>query len=199
MSPQVIALAEFLASGSHDAGPVAFLSQVGFPELLSELWRRLPHRFRKNFSFGFSFLPTDLKGRALEVVCVPSALAHRWIDYPRALPEKPELLVPSAAAGYVLRLPEGDAVVSLISEIGAEPKTLSDVPKDIGLSKSWKRREVLLPGEWRALCRDLVQVAPRTDQAQTAKRTICTKAIRKHAIGRGGRHPRFEDSRDRIS
>ena len=175
VSPQVIALAEFLASGSHDAGPVAFLSQVGFPELLSELWRRLPHRFRKNFSFGFSFLPTDLKGRALEVVCVPSALAHRWIDYPRALPEKPELLVPSAAAGYVLRLPEGDAVVSLISEIGAEPKTLSDVPKYIGLSKSWKRREVLLPGEWRALCRDLVQVAPRTDQAQTAKRTIVQK------------------------
>jgi hypothetical protein len=86
-TPETLAVAKKLVDRTADECPVVLLGQKHFRELVTELWQRMPGEFRRDLVFGFTFTPSDLKHRQMDLACCPDALGERWRDYPIPRPQ----------------------------------------------------------------------------------------------------------------
>lgn len=63
------------------SNPLANIGQVGFENLITNLWLILSPELRKKLSFGFSFTPSDLSVSQADIVSIPFSLESRWRGY----------------------------------------------------------------------------------------------------------------------
>jgi nucleoside phosphorylase len=183
-SALLLHLGQKLAAGVADDSPIVVCGEAGFPSLVNELWQRMPPPFRRELVFGFTFTPTDLKQRGLDLACCPTGLAERWRGYAGFLRDGETSQPVSRACGYLLGLPEGRHIEKFIDEAALgypSPKTL---PAYDRAATDWANRSNLDFDGLCSLARDLAQLAPEPSQATEIKLQVAADLADK--IKRGG-------------
>lgn len=152
--------------------PVVWCGQDGFEEVISALWRGLWPEARRTLRFRLGYMPQDIEGQGLTVVAVPEGAENRWGGYPQARPS--DVLEPrTKAEAFLLRHSEGDPLRKLISEMGAEPRAISDLKKIEACHGYVQRLRAdhasIDAGGVRSMVRLLGALAPKVDQGKALK------------------------------
>lgn len=96
--------------------PVVCFGQMGFNDVMVEMWRRVPAELRPNLLFGLSFGPDDTVDRNLVVVATPADLQARWTGYTSASWASNSELPVAAAA--LLNVERGRELRNFANEMG---------------------------------------------------------------------------------
>jgi nucleoside phosphorylase len=148
----------------HEDKPVAIVGQQGFEVLVAELWRKMPAELRHNFSFGFSFTPTDLKVSKANLVVVPSSCEVRWTGYRFRCDSRWNHTLDDSVAAFLSHSLSLE-FQAFLKEIGLRFHSFSDYGRYTRLWRYWESRNENGPEESSALLRSLGTMIPNPDLA----------------------------------
>ena len=107
-------------------GPVGWLGQGGFEDILGVIWRNLWSGVRSSFTFRLSFRPGDWGRLDPRVVVVPQGAAAWWPGDEIVRPSGTQD-VSSEASEYLIGGPGRTQLGSLLNEVGGELNDLRDL------------------------------------------------------------------------
>lgn len=98
------------------SSPVLWSEEGSFLQLVETIWANAGSAIRRNFSFGTSFVPDDLRDREFTLVSAVISKESKWFSRKLSEPVTGREEV-TAAEGFILGLPNATALKSLIGEL----------------------------------------------------------------------------------
>jgi hypothetical protein len=125
LDEEQLAVANLLVSSTRK--PVVRFGQLGFDELVCQIWQRLWPMMRHQFAFRLSFGPTDLvESPTPSLVCTPANLATRWSEYPTAVAGSGRTSLTPAAA-FLVAQESGEPIRQLVQSLALEVRTFGQL------------------------------------------------------------------------
>lgn len=113
-----ILVARELLKSTPESLPVLWFGQEGFADLITVLWTNFSSPLRMTFSFGMSFIPDDLRERALTIASTAKSKENSWSSKPIVRASFKEVATPAEA--YLLSLPGKEEFSSFLKTLNIE-------------------------------------------------------------------------------
>lgn len=163
--------------------PVVWIGQEGFLDIVCALWITLWPEARKNVTFRLSFAPQDAEHQRITLVATPEKLENRWSDFPKVRRmDQPKTT--SLAEAFLLRLPEGEPLRQLATDLESFPAQISDLKKLEICHRYLTKLEEASPDALRTLIRFLGILSPDHKKGTQFKDRVLKKFAERTQEGR---------------